>query len=153
MGRPVGVTILAILYFLGALACIIGGILTIVGGGIAASLANQAGGQGAGAGAGVLGALGAAAGVVVLIFGALDFLLGWGMLKLKNWARIITIVLMALGIVGSLFGVIGLLAHFTVFGLLWIVVWVAIYALIIWYLVKPDVKAAFQGGQAKAAGA
>lgn len=151
MGRPVGVTILAILYFLGALGCILGGILSMVGGGLAATLGNQAGSQGAGAA--ILGALGAAAGVVILILGALYVLLGWGMWKLKNWARIITIILMALGVAGALFGVVGLLAHFSVFGLVLTVFWLAIYSLIIWYLVKPDVKAAFQGGQAKAAGA
>jgi hypothetical protein len=152
MGRPVGVTILAILDFIGALVCIGLGILSFVGGGLGAVAGSQAGNGSGGLGA-IAGALGAAAGVGFLIFGAIFFLLGWGLWKLKNWARIITIILTVLAIAGSLFGLVGVLAHFTVFGLVWIVVWVAIYALIIWYLLRADVKAAFQGGQAKSAAA
>jgi hypothetical protein len=152
MGRPVGVTILAILDFLGALACIGLGILMFVGGGLGAMAGAKAGDGSGGFGA-LVGALGAAAGVAFLIFGVISFLVGWGLWKLKNWARIITIICMALGIAGGLFGLVGIFAHFTVFGLIWTVVWLAIYALIIWYLVKPDVKAAFQGGQAKSAAA
>jgi hypothetical protein len=152
MGRPVGVTILAILDFLGALACIGLGILMFVGGGLGAMAGSQAGDGSGGLGA-LVGALGAAAGVVFLIFGVISFVLGWGLWKLKNWARLITIILLALSVAGSLFGLVGVFAHFTVFGLIWTLVWVAIYALIIWYLLKADVKAAFQGGQAKSAAA
>jgi hypothetical protein len=150
MGRPVGVTILAILDFLGALACIGLGILMFVGGGLGALAGSQATDGSGGVGA-IVGALGAAAGVVFLICGAISFLLGWGLWKLKNWARIVTIVFMALGIAGALFGLVGIFAHFTVFGLIWTVFWLAIYALIIWYLVKPEVKAAFQGRAGAAA--
>jgi hypothetical protein len=152
MGRPVGVTILAILDFLGALACIGLGILMFVGGGLGAIAGSQASEGSGGLGA-LVGAMGAAAGVAFLFFGLIAFLLGWGLWKLKNWARIITIILMALSIAGSLFGLVGIFAHFSLFGLIWFVFWLALYALIIWYLLKPEVKAAFQGGQAKSAAA
>jgi uncharacterized membrane protein (DUF2068 family) len=152
MGRPVGVTILAILYFLGAVCCVLGGIGVIAGGGFMATIANQAKEAGPGA-AGLIAGLGAVFGVILLIVAALYALLGWGLWKVKNWARIVTIVLLAIGIVFQLLSVLGTLAHFNLFALIWILFWTAIDVLIIWYLVKADVKAAFQGGQAAAASA
>jgi hypothetical protein len=148
MNRPVGVTILAILDFLGAAICILGGIGMLVGGGaIATAISRQAGASGAG----IVAGLGAALGVVFLVCAAISALLGWGLWTLKNWARIITIVLLALDIGLSLLGLVGTLTHFNLFALIWSVFWIAVYALIIWYLLKPEVKAAFQGGQARAA--
>ena len=151
MGRPVGVTILAVLYFLGAVFCLLGGIGMMMGGGMMATLLNQQG-QGSGGAAGLMAGLGAAFGVVILIFAALDALLGWGLWKLKNWARIITIVLMVISIGLQLFGLVGILAHFNLFSLILTVVFVAIYAWIVWYLLQPNVKAAFQA-QARGASA
>lgn len=149
MNRPVGVTILAILDFLGAAGCLLGGIGMFVGGGaIATALSRQAGG-----GAGIVAALGAGLGVVFIIGAVICALLGWGLWALKNWARIITIVLLALDIALGLLGLVGTLTHFNLFAVIWSVFWIAVYGLIIWYLLKPEVKAAFQGGQARAAGA
>lgn len=151
MGRPVGVTILAVLYFLGAVFCLLGGIGMMMGGGMMATLLTQQG-QGSGGAAGLMAGLGAALGVVILIFAALDALLGWGLWKLKNWARIITIVLMVISIGLQLFGLVGILAHFNLFSLILSVVFIAIYAWIVWYLLQPNVKAAFQA-QARGASA
>jgi hypothetical protein len=151
MGRPVGVTILAILCFLGALACIGFGILSFVGGGLSAVAGSQT--EGAGGAGAMLGALGAAAGVVCLIIGAIDFLLGWGLWKLKNWARIITLILMAIGVVFGLIGLVGTLLHFNLFSLILTLIYLAVYCLIIWYLLRADVRAAFQGSRAAAAAA
>jgi hypothetical protein len=141
MGRPTGVTILAILNFIGAAVCLLIGIAMILGGGFIATMLSQ--GQGAG-GAGILGALGAAAGVVTIIFAGLGALVGFGLWKLKGWARIITIVFAGIGAVVQLFGLLGSLAHFNAFALMFGLFWLAIDALIIWYLLKPEVKAAFQ---------
>lgn len=148
MGRPVGVTILAILQFLGAAFCLLGGIGMLVGGGaIATAISRQAG-----AGAGLFAALGAGLGVAFIIAAAICALLGWGLWTLKNWARIVTIILLVIDIGFSLLGLLGTLTHFSLFALIWTLFWVALYGLIIWYLLTPPVKAAFQG-QARAAGA
>jgi hypothetical protein len=149
MGRPVGVTILAILDFLGGLFCLFGGIGMIAGGGFMATILSQ---QGQGS-AGFLAGLGALAGVVLLAFAVLDFLLGWGLWKLKNWARMITVVFTAFGAVLQVISLVGLLAHFNVFAFVWTLFVLAIEVLIIWYLLKADVKAAFTQGQAGAAAA
>jgi hypothetical protein len=143
MGRPVGVTILAILNFIGAAFCLLGGIAMILGGGFIATMLSQQG-QGSAGAAGILAGLGAAAGVFIIIMGGVSALVGFGMWKLKGWARIVSIVLFAISAVMQLLGLLGSLAHFNVFAVVWSLFWVAVDAFVIWYLLKPEVKAAFQ---------
>ena len=151
MGRPVGVTILSILDFVGAAFCGLGGIGMIAGGGFMATMLSKQS-QNAGS-AGLIAGMGAAFGVILIICAAVYFLLGWGLLKLKEWARIVTIVFAAIGAVFQLFGLIGTLAHMNIGGFLFTVAVLAIQALIIWYLLTPEVKAAFQRRQSRAASA
>ncbi len=153
MGRPGGVTVIAVLYFIGAVLCVLGGIGMLVGGGFMATLINQSGAQGAGAGAGIFAALGAAVGVVFLVIAAIAILVGWGLLKLKNWARILAIVFAVLGVLGALFGLVGAFSHFGTMILVWTVIRLAINGWIIWYLLQPNVSAAFGGGRAGAVAA
>lgn len=143
MGRPVGVTILAILNFIGAAFCLLGGIGMILGGGFIATMLSQQGEGNAGA-AGILAGLGAAAGVVIIICAGISALVGFGLWKLKGWARIVTIVLFAISAALQLLGLLGSLAHFNLFAVIWTVFWIAVDAFVIWYLLKPEVKAAFQ---------
>lgn len=145
MQRPVGVTILAILYFLGAAFCIFGGLGFFLGGGVLASVLSQNSQLSGQLPAGFIAGMGAVMGVGMLIGAAIDALLGWGLWKLKNWARIVTIVLMGLGAIFLVFGLLSMLMHFNIFGLLWNCFWLAIYGVIIWYLLQPNVKAAFEG--------
>lgn len=153
MNRPAGVTVIAVLEFLGAAVCILLGLGAMLGGGFLATIMSQSGGQGSMAGAGILGALGAAVGVVLLVFAALYVVVGWGMLKLKGWARIISIVLAGLAILGGLLGLVSIFTHFLVIGLFWLIVRLAVAGWILWYLLQPNVSAAFQGGQARTASA
>lgn len=150
MGRPTGVTIIAVLDFIGAGVCVLAGLGMMLGGGVVATMMSQ---QQGGAGAGILGAIGAAAGVFFLVCAAVAVLLGWGLLKLKEWARIITIVFAAIGAVFSLIGMFAVLGHFAAVGIFVALIRLAINGLILWYLLQPHVKAAFQGVQARAAGA
>jgi hypothetical protein len=143
MGRPVGVTILAILNFIGAAFCLLGGIGMILGGGFIATMLSQQG-QGSAGAAGILAGLGAAAGVFIIIIGGVSALVGFGLWKLKGWARIVSIVLYAISGAFQLLGILGTLAHFNLFAFVWGAFWVAVDAFIIWYLLKPEVKAAFQ---------
>jgi hypothetical protein len=149
MNRPTGVTILAVLSFIGAALLLLVGIGFMVGGaGLAGVLSQQ--GQG---GAGIFAALGAAAGIVILLFGGVYLLMGIGLWKLKNWGRILCLVLTILGAVGQLPGLLATLTHFNLLGLIWILFWLAIDVWIIMYLLKPEIKAAFQGGQVRATSA
>jgi hypothetical protein len=153
MNRPAGVTIIAVLELVVGALCIVGGVAIMLGGGFLAAIMSQSGAQGSAAGAGIMGALGAAAGVLVLVFAALYLLTGWGMLKLRGWARIVTLVLAGLSILGSLFGLATTFLHFNVFALFWIAVRVAIAGWIMWYLLQPNVSAAFGAGQSRTASA
>ncbi|MGZ4874292.1 MAG: hypothetical protein ACXV5R_03895 [Candidatus Angelobacter sp.] len=151
MGRPVGVTIIAILCFVGAAFCVLAGIGMIAGGGFMATLLSQQS-QGAGA-AGILAGLGAAVGIFCLILAAIYIMVGTGLLKLKEWARIVTIVLLAIGACFQVFGLLASLAHFNIFSFIWTGFWLAVDAFLIWYLLKPEVKAAFQRPVIRAASA
>lgn len=146
MDRPSGVTILAVLNFLGAALYILIGLLVMLGMGILGGMAGQSGAEGAGGAMGMMMGLGAVAGVVFIVLAIIPFAIGWGLWKLKNWARIICIVLFALGALAALAGVgIGAMAGEMIsagFNL----VFLLLYAWIIWYLTRPHVKQAFGAG-------
>jgi hypothetical protein len=63
---------------------------------------------------------------------------GSGMMKLKNWARVVTLVLAALSVLSGIGIFVG--THGLIFMSL---LRVAIAAWIIWYLLQPEVKTAF----------
>ena len=146
MNRPAGVTILAVLEFIGAACLALLGVLVIVGAG-AGFLGSMSQGQG-GMG-GLMAMLGGALAVFLFVFAAIGGLVGWGLLTLKNWARIVQIVFSALGVLGTLFG----LVHFSSAMMVGFVIRLAINGLIIWYLLQPNVAAAFNAGQARTASA
>jgi len=147
MNRPTGVTVIAVLYFIGAAFCILGGLGMILGGSFIAAMISHSQASGSGAGAGIMAGLGAAFGIGLLVGAAIAALLGWGLLKLKEWARITVIVFAGLGLVLGVLGLLGALAHFAVILLFGVVVRVAINGCILWYLLQPDVKVAFQSAQ------
>jgi hypothetical protein len=153
MARPTGVTVIAVLFFLGAAFCLLGGIVMIAGGGFMATLINQQGGQGSSGAAGLFAGLGVVMGVVFLIGAAIEILLGIGLIKLKGWARMATIILTAAFAVLYLFGLLSSLAHFVLLNFVVTLAILAIQCLIIWYLLTPEVKAAFQAPQIRAASA
>lgn len=152
MNRPTGVTLIAVLYFLGAAFAAFAGIGMVAGGGMLATMINQQGSQ-AGPLAGIIASLGAAMGIFCLIMAAIDVLLGVGLIKVKEWARLTTVILTA---VFAALGALGLLASFTHFVMFAFLIKACVVALQVWivvYLLKPEVKAAFQGAQARAVSA
>jgi uncharacterized membrane protein (DUF2068 family) len=151
MNRPGGVTVIAILDFIGAALCLLMGILSVVGAGAGIMGAMGQGGQGAAAGGGVLAVIAGFITVFAFVGAAISALLGWGLWKLKNWARLITIVFAVIGALFQLFGLFGVLAHFNVFALIMTLIPLAINGLIAWYLLQKNVAAAFQGAARAAA--
>ena len=101
-------------------------------------------GQGSAGAAGILAGLGAAAGVFIIIVGGVSALVGFGLWKLKEWARVVSIVLYGISAALQLLGLLGSLAHFNAFAVIWSVFWIAVDAFVIFYLLKPEVKAAFR---------
>lgn len=138
MERPSGVTILSILSFLAAALTILGACAMFLMG--AAGIAAASGGRALG---GPLAALGAFAGVALLILAVIYAVNGVGLWKLLGWARLLTIVLVAIGVI---FGVMGLFRAFAPLhaGLVvWQLIWLAIDVWILSYMFKPHVKQAF----------
>lgn len=137
MERPVGVTIIAILDFLGAFFLVIAGLFLILGLGALGAARGHAGGMIALAG---LGAVGAA---FMFVFAAVAAFVGYGLIKLQNWARIVTIVLAGLGLVFAIPSLLFLVVRFHPFAIMSLFIRVAINALILWYMLQRPVKEAF----------
>jgi predicted membrane protein DUF2127 len=140
MARPTGVTILAVLSFLAAglyLLAAAGMFLMGSSAGLAA-MAGRGGSMG-----GPLAAMGAFAGIACLILAALCLVNGIGLLKLRGWARLLTILLTLLGIVFEVMGIVRAMAPMMMVLIVWDLILIAIDAWILMYLFKPHVKAAF----------
>lgn len=152
MERPLGVTILAVLDFLGGALCILLGLGFMLGMGIVGTMVGRSGQEGAGGAMAMLAGLGVVAGVIFLISAAIAIAIGWGLWKLKNWARIITIVFSALGLLFGLLGLLGgllAIAHEPMSGIIafgFQLIFVIFYAWVIWYMLRPHVKQAFGAG-------
>lgn len=139
MARPTGVTILAVLGFvLAAFSLLAACVMFAVG---AAGIAGMAGGHAMGGG--MLATLGAFAGVFCLIFAILYIVSGVGLLKLRGWGRVLTIILVALSILFSVRGLIVGLTHVSTPAIAIQIITIVIDVWILAYLFKPHVKQAF----------
>jgi hypothetical protein len=137
MERPTGVTILAVLAFIGAGMLVLAALGVLVGGAMVGSLAAR---PGMGMFAGALGAI---IGVVFLGFAILYLVVGIGFLKLQNWARVLVIVLSGLGALVNGLGILTALFHFHPLIVVGRAIGLAINLWIAMYLLKPHVKQAF----------
>jgi uncharacterized membrane protein (DUF2068 family) len=137
--RPTGVTILAVLCYLGAACSILVGLAMFLGMGAIGAM-MEASMPGATA---MMGAIGAGLGIVIMLFGVLYFFVGWGLWTLKNWARIVALVLTFISLGLTVLGLFGSLITFEPVSLFFNLVFVGIYGLIAWYLMQAHVKQAF----------
>jgi len=136
MNRPTGVTIIAVLSFLGAFFLAIIAVGFLVGGAVIASL-------GVSLPASLVGIGAAVAACFFFAVAVLDVVNGIGLLKLQNWARILTIVLIGLGLLSAALGLLSGLFHFRMLIVLRELCVAAIDLWILLYLFKPHVKQAF----------
>jgi uncharacterized membrane protein (DUF2068 family) len=88
------------------------------------------------AGGPVLAALGAFAGIVMIVFALLEALVGYGLWTLKGWAWMLTVILAGLGLAMNVLQMLSGEIFGAMFGL-------AINGVILWYMMQPHVKAAF----------
>lgn len=132
--RPLGVTVLAVLELLfGVIATALGGIF-VAGSQMVASAASLAG-LGS-VSASTLGTFVEVFGGVLVIGGLAGIVIGWGFWTGKNWARIIAMILNVVGAAGGLL----ILVIGVGTGLILLLIDVAI----LWYLLRPSVKAYFR---------
>jgi len=137
MERPAGVTILAVVAFLFGGLFALGGLGMMLGGAVLSRMANS-GGLGMLAGVG-----GAIIGFILLGFAVVYIVDGIGLMKVANWARILTIILVGLSLLRSAFGMMRSLGHLNPVALCFALLIPAIDVWILVYLFKPDVKQAF----------
>jgi hypothetical protein len=98
---PIGVKVISVLYYIGAVFGILLGLLFLVGAGAMGALASQIPLIGAlGAGLFIIGA------IILLAFGILGIFIGRGLWKAKNWARIVSIIFACLGIILAIVSII-----------------------------------------------
>lgn len=132
--RPTGITILAVLAFIGGILGICGGLSGIVGGSFFGGLAASAGAGNATA----LGGMLVVYSIIALIFAVADLVFGFGAWTLKPWAWMLGMVLFGLNIV---FQLVAVLSGWSTLG--GVIISIVIAGVIIYYLLTPDVKKAF----------
>jgi len=142
MQRPTGVTIISVLAFIGAACLLFAALGMFLGGAILSSMAGR---PGVGMMAGIGGAI---VGVVFLGIAAVDLILGIGLWKLQNWARILTVVLLIVGVILYAFGLVRSVLHFHLIRSFIQAIFIAIDVWIVVYLSKSSVKQAFSGAGA-----
>ena len=125
--RPMGIAILAVLEILGGLLILLLGLAVAAVSGTLFSALGLA----------VPAGVGIAVGGVVVIFGLLGLLVGWGLWTGRRWARILAIILSGLGALASLVAL--------VLGSIPSIVGLVIDVSILWYLFRPNVRAFFGG--------
>lgn len=139
MERPIGVTILSIGMIVAGLGFAAAGVIFFFMGSTGATATAPT----SGAMATLLAALGAAAGVIFLLFGALHVILAIAIFQLRNIARVITISLFLLIAAGSCLGLVATLVSYSHAGLLWNVSILVVDLLVVWYLLRSSTKLAF----------
>jgi hypothetical protein len=98
---PVGVKIIAVLYYIAAVVLLLAGILAIVGsatfGAYFASLGSLMA---------LFGGLMIVLGIIFIAFAVLCFFIGRGLWKAQKWARILVIIFAILGILSAILNII-----------------------------------------------
>lgn len=133
--RPLGITLIGLYQILRGAVGVLFALGLLLASSLAAKLASLAA-EGNAVGR-LLQGFGRLAGVGILVFALLHILAGYGLFKMQNWGRLLTVLFSAIGLV-ALLPVI-MVAH----GLPLILG--AINAVTIVYLVSPPVKRVFHG--------
>ena len=136
--RPVGISILAVVFFLYGISNFLSGLGTLF-----IPLPS------------VLATYTLVVGILAVLIGALHFALGWGLWSAMNWSRITTIVIAVITLLTCLILGVILIVGFVKVGDVplsfpgvgaGMIVWAIVQGLIIYYLMRPEVDVFFSGG-------
>jgi|SRR5271154_2460764 len=133
--RPLGVTLVGYYQILRGILSLLFGLSVLLFSGLAAKLASLA--AEGNAVERILRDFGHAAGLGIIVFAIVHMLAGYGVLQMENWGRLLTLLFSAIGLFLVLPGLIHAHSFSLLFG--------AINAACIFYLLMPPVKRAFQG--------
>ncbi|HZD12363.1 MAG TPA: zinc ribbon domain-containing protein, partial [Candidatus Binatus sp.] len=125
--RPIGVTIIALL-------AILVGVIGLVAGVAMAAFSSMFASIGFGVG-GLLSTLGYIIAGVVLFFGLIWVLTGWGFMNGKGWARTLCLIFSILSLIGTIF----VAASGSISGIAGVAIWI----IMLYYLFTPPVKSFF----------
>jgi hypothetical protein len=139
--RPTGIVLIAIYHFLSAAFLVMLAITLAVGGTVLGALFSAGGSVPLGGMGLFVGLLGAAFSIVFAVVAALA---GYGVWTMREWGRILCIVLAAISLLISLPGLLLMGLHLSLFFGGYRLVRIVISILVIWYLVQPQIKALFQ---------
>ena len=137
MERPTGVSVLAILSFIGAALTVLVALLFMMSGAVISQMV------GGGSGSAMFVGMGAIGGVFILGFAILYVVVGFGLWTLKSWGRLLMVILAAIGLAFGVLGLVSALMHLRTMVLVWQLIVCAIDLWIVTYLQKPHVKQAF----------
>lgn len=134
MARPLGVTILGALQIAGGVATTLAGVSIMRNPSSASALGLPP----------EFVALGSSVGILLVVSGVMNLVVGWGLLKRQNWARVVMLVITALSAGGAALGILtsGVAREPIGTDVLRLGVF-AIDGLIVWYLLRPESKTAF----------
>jgi hypothetical protein len=139
--RPTGVTIIAVLTFFGAAILAFGALIFLFVGAMGMT----------GADAGepfsvAIAGMGAAGGFSLLVLASVASSVAIGVLKLREWARMVSIATFAIGIVCTIFSLFTVMGYLVIPAVPMILCHLAVMAAAVWmlsYLLRPTVKQAF----------
>jgi hypothetical protein len=136
--RPAGVTLIAVFHFLTAMFLVGLGSILIVGG----SLPMLVGAGPISSGLGVL--IGVTGAVISLVLAIVACFAGYGTWNLREWGRVLSIVLAVISLLFSFPGLLVMGLHLNLFLGTYRLFRIAIAILILWYLMQPQIRALFQ---------
>ncbi|MGA2371420.1 MAG: hypothetical protein ACLPPV_14245 [Candidatus Korobacteraceae bacterium] len=139
--RPTGVVLIAVYHFLSALFLALFATTLAVGGTVLGTV--FAGGSNSRLG-GLGMMVGTIGGIFFFFYAVVAFVAGYGILAVREWGRILSIVLAVVSLLFALPGLLRMGLHPHLFFGGYHLFRIAISIVIIWYLVQPEIKSLFQ---------
>lgn len=143
--RPTGVTLIALYHFISSLFLLGMAVLLFVGGTVlAAMFGGSTFGSATGASLGFM--VGAFGGVMFIAFAIVAAVVGYGTWNLREWGRVLSIVLAVISLLFSFPGLLMMGLHLHLFFGTYRLFRIAVAILIVWYLMQPQIRVLFQRG-------
>ncbi len=142
--RPTGVVLIAVYHFLSALFLVFFATALLVGGTLLARFFGS-GDVGPFSMVGIGQAVAVVGGIFFFLFAVVAVIAGYGIWIMREWGRILSIVLAVIALVFSFPGLLMMGLHLHLFFGTYRLFRIAISILTIWYLVQPQIKVLFQG--------
>jgi hypothetical protein len=142
VSRPTGVTIIAVLAFFAAAILAFGACIFLFVG-VVGMMGTDAGEPLSVA----IAAMGAAGGYSLLVLSGVAVCVAIGVLKLREWARVVSIAAFGVGILCTIFSLFTVMGYLVIPAVPMILCHLAVMAIAVWllsYLLRPTVKQAFR---------